>query len=130
MILISKPLYVYLQRPDTGQWVTVGRYLLEKESKVGTFRYAPSYALAGLTWSIDPVNLPFIPGVDRIATRYNGLHDVLRDACPDSWGKLLIQREHGIPANSHDSRYLSLSSNSDRWGALAVGTCYPNCEQK
>ncbi len=25
---ISKPLYVYLQRPDTGTWVTVGRYTL------------------------------------------------------------------------------------------------------
>jgi serine/threonine-protein kinase HipA len=121
-MMISKPLFVYLQRPDTGKWITVGRYLLEKENKVGKFRYAPSYQQAGLTWSIDPVNLPFIPDIERIAPRYNGLHDVLRDACPDTWGKMLIQREHGIPADSHDARYLALSSNADRWGALAVGT--------
>jgi serine/threonine-protein kinase HipA len=76
----------------------------------------------GLTWSIDPVNLPFIRDLERIAPRYNGLHDVLRDACPDTWGKMLIQREHGIPADSHDARYLALSRNADRWGALAVGT--------
>jgi hypothetical protein len=25
MPIISKPLYVYLQRPDDGAWVTVGR---------------------------------------------------------------------------------------------------------
>ncbi len=119
---ISKPLFVYLQRPDNGEWVTVGRYLLEKESKTGKFRYAPSYERAGMSWSIDPVNLPFIPGVEHIASRYHGLHDVLRDACPDTWGKLLIQREHGIPADSHESRYLALSGNADRWGALAIGT--------
>jgi len=26
MLTISKPLFVYLQRPDTRDWVTVGRY--------------------------------------------------------------------------------------------------------
>ncbi|MGV8891883.1 MAG: type II toxin-antitoxin system HipA family toxin [Burkholderiaceae bacterium] len=117
----SKPLFVYLQRPDTGAWVTVGRYLLDKDTSVGKFLYAPSYVRAGLTWAIDPVNLPFIPDVERTAPRYNGLHDVLRDACPDSWGKMLLQREHGLRADTHDSQYLYLSSNADRWGALAVG---------
>jgi serine/threonine-protein kinase HipA len=96
MMLISKspkPLYVYLQRPDTGEWVTVGRYLLDEANKIGKFLYAPSYEQAGLSWSIDPVNLPFIPDTDYIAPRYNGLHDILRDACPDAWGKMLIQRD-------------------------------------
>jgi serine/threonine-protein kinase HipA len=50
------------------------------------------------------------------------LHDVLRDAIPDAWGKLLLQKEHDLPADTHESRYLLLSSNADRWGALAVGT--------
>jgi serine/threonine-protein kinase HipA len=117
----SKPLFVYLQRPDTGDWVTVGRYVLDKDTYLGKFLYAPSYDRADLTWAIDPVSLPFIPGVDRTAPRYKGLHDVLRDACPDAWGKMLLQREHGLPADTHDSRYLYLGSNADRWGALAVG---------
>jgi serine/threonine-protein kinase HipA len=121
MMPISKPLYIYLQRPDTAQWVTVGRYLLEEHSGMGRFRYAPSYQEAGLSWTIDPVNLPFVPGIDHIASRYRGLHDVLRDACPDAWGKLLIQREHGLPFDAHESRYLYLAGNADRWGALAVG---------
>jgi serine/threonine-protein kinase HipA len=117
----SKPLFVYLQRPDTCEWVTVGRYLLDKDARVGRFLYAPSYARAGLSWAIDPINLPFIPEVERPAPRYKGLHDVLRDACPDAWGKMLLQREYGLPADAHDSRYLELASNADRWGALAVG---------
>ncbi len=118
----SKPLYVYLQRPDSGDWVTVGRYLFDADLRIGKFRYAASYTEAGLSWSIDPVNLPFLPGMDFVAPRYGGLHDVLRDASPDAWGRLLLQREHGLSAGAHESRYLQLAGNADRWGALAVGS--------
>jgi len=118
----AKPLYIYLQRPDTGQWVVVGRYRRGIESSTGIFRYADSYREAGLAWSIDPVNLPLLDGEFRQHARYEGLHDVLRDAAPDAWGQMLIQREHGIPANTSLLRYLLFSGNSDRWGALAVGT--------
>jgi len=117
-----KPLYVYLQRPDTGEWVVVGRYRLLAETGPGIFRYADSYREAGFTWSIDPVNLPFTEGEFQQRERYGGLHDVLRDAAPDAWGQMLIQRQHDIPVNTSALRYLLLSSNSDRWGALAIGS--------
>jgi hypothetical protein len=122
MLAISKPLYVYLQRPDNGDWVTVGRYLAGPAAGSGKFRYAPSYVEAGLTWAIDPVNLPFRPEEDRPASRYNGLHDVLRDACPDAWGQALLRREHNLPEGADMARYLLLAGNTDRWGALAIGT--------
>ena len=121
MASISKPLYVYLQRPDTGEWVTVGRYRTDAAG-AGHFLYAPSYADAGLAWAIDPVNLPFLPGADVLAPRYQGLHDVLRDACPDAWGQALLRREHNLPADAPPLQYLLKSSNLDRWGALAVGS--------
>lgn len=53
MLSISKPMYVYLQRPDNGQWVTVGRYKTGAPDE-GFFKYAPSYIEAGHTWAIDP----------------------------------------------------------------------------
>ncbi len=117
---ISKPLYVYLQRPDTGEWVTVGRYRTSAPGN-GFFKYAPSYIDAGLAWAIDPKNLPFLPGDDVAAPRYEGLHDVLRDACPDAWGQALLRREHHLPENALPLQYLIKASNVDRWGALAVG---------
>lgn len=120
MLITSKPLFVYLQRPDTGEWVTVGRYQAGTEGS-GYFRYAPSYADAGFSWSIDPVNLPFQPDVEVSAPRYAGLHDVLRDACPDGWGQALLRREHDLPQHTTPARYLALASNADRWGAIAVG---------
>ncbi|WP_416048606.1 type II toxin-antitoxin system HipA family toxin [Cupriavidus basilensis] len=121
MMTTSKPLFIYLQRPDTGDWVTVGRYAQHADGRTGVFRYAPSYMDAALPWSIDPVNLPLIAGIDHLAHRYRGLHDVLRDACPDSWGRMLLQREHNLADDAHDSTYLRLARNGDRWGALAVG---------
>jgi serine/threonine-protein kinase HipA len=122
MLITSKALFVYLQRPDNGEWVTVGRYQAGPVTGTGRFKYAPSYVDAGLTWSIDPVNLPFRPVDDRPAPRYNGLHDVLRDACPDAWGQALLRREHNLPEGTPLARYLILAGNTDRWGALAVGT--------
>lgn len=121
MVSTSKPIYVYLQRPDTGQWVTVGRYLFDSGRKVGLFRYAPSYLEAELPWTIDPIGLPLRANHDWEATKYGGLHDALRDACPDAWGRALLCREHGIPEDAPDWRYLEASSNAERWGALAVG---------
>ncbi|GGX83601.1 type II toxin-antitoxin system HipA family toxin [Massilia dura] len=122
MVTTSKPVFVYLQRPDTGEWVTAGRYLKPAETMNGTFRYAPSYVDAGLAWPIDPVNLPFSSDTEWTAERYQGLHDVLRDACPDAWGQALLRREHDLPEGTPLLRYLVLANNADRWGALAFGT--------
>ena len=75
-----------------------------------------------MAWSIDPVNLRFLPDLDFAAPRYRGLHDVLRDTCPDAWGQALLRREHNLPANAPPLQYLQKASNLDRWGAIAVGT--------
>jgi serine/threonine-protein kinase HipA len=121
MLSISKPIYIYLQRPDSGEWVTVGRYKADKPGE-GFFKYAPSYIDAGLAWAIDPRNLAFLPGMDVPAPRYQGLHDVLRDACPDAWGQALLRREHNLPEEAPPLQYLLKAGNIDRWGALAVGS--------
>lgn len=120
MLSIFKPVYIYLQRPDNGEWVTVGRYK-SGESGDGSFKYAPSYIDAGFAWAIDPRNLPFLPGTDVKAPRYQGLHDVLRDACPDAWGQALLRREHNLREDAPPLHYLLIAGNVDRWGALAVG---------
>lgn len=117
-----KPIFVYLQRPDTAEWVTVGRYRHADDQGAGYFLYAPSYLDAGHTWSIDPVNLPLRADHEWQAVRYRGLHDALRDATPDDWGRALIRREQGIPDGTPDWRYLEKSGNAERWGALAFGS--------
>ena len=125
--MITSRVYVHLQRPDNGEWVTVGRYTLNRaetavESTQGFFQYAPSYIDAGLKWIIDPVNMPRLDTEPYPAIRYGGLSDVLRDISPDAWGKLLLQREFNLPATAHEYEFLTRASNADRWGALTVST--------
>ncbi|GGC75410.1 type II toxin-antitoxin system HipA family toxin [Undibacterium terreum] len=122
MLNVPKAQFIYLQRPDNGEWLTIGRYQVGSAVGTGSFRYTHNYVHADLPWVIDPVNLPFLTEDDQSAPRYSGLHDVLRDACPDAWGQTLLQREHSLPEGTHQARYLILASNADRWGALAVGT--------
>ena len=42
-----RPLYVYMQRPDTAQWLTVGAYWFDQMNSLGRFKYAPSFEEAG-----------------------------------------------------------------------------------
>lgn len=125
MTTTSERFYVYLQRPDSHEWVTVGRYEASPDVADipnGVFQYAPSYVRAGLAWSIDPVGLPFIPGERFLAQRYRGLHDALRDAGPDAWGQAVLRKEHRLSEGTPPARFLRIASNDERWGALAVGS--------
>jgi len=131
-MIITSSVYVHLQRPDNGEWVTVGRYTLNRaeavgERSIGQFVYAPSYLDAAYPWVIDPINLPRLDHVIYVAPRYEGLTDVLRDISPDAWGKLLLQREYNLTNTAHEFDYLVHASNADRWGALTVSrTRNPN----
>lgn len=123
MITSEASLYVYLQRQDTGEWVTVGRLTVDVQRSKGIFLFAPSYIDAGHPWVIDPVNLvPMVGGKEYDAPRYGGIPDVMRDAGPDAWGKVLIGRENQLPDYAHEIHYLRHSGNEDRWGALAFGS--------
>lgn len=116
-----KPLYVYSQAFGK-EWVTVGAYMRPNEGKPALFLYAPSYLERPDCVSIDPINLPVDKfGKPIAAFRYQGLHDVLRDACPDSWGQKVLVRYRGLSEQSISLDFLKATDNSDRWGALAVG---------
>ena len=130
--MITSSVYIHLQRPDNGEWVTVGRYTLNRaerigERSIGQFVYAPSYLDAAYPWTIDPINLSRLDSVVYAAPRYEGLTDALRDISPDAWGKQLIQREYNLTNTAHEFDYLIHASNADRWGALTVSmTRNPN----
>ena len=123
--------YIYMQLQGTaeapGNWVTAGRMQLRPSMPgspgMGDFQYAPSYVAAGHTLALDPINLP-VPDADHryAAPRYGGLIDAVRDACPDSWGRQLLLRAGHIGPHATDFEVALASQNSDRWGALMLGT--------
>jgi serine/threonine-protein kinase HipA len=68
----SNSLYVYLQRPDTGEWVTVGRYSLRDEH-TGAFvgndddhprNHAAVYHQAEKRWRLSPA-FDVVPNPDE-----------------------------------------------------------------
>ncbi|GGE68785.1 hypothetical protein GCM10008020_11490 [Massilia psychrophila] len=115
----SKTQFVYLQRPDNGEWVTVGRFQTGPAAGTGRFKYAPNYVGAGLAWSIDPVNLPLRPEDEQPAPRYNGLHDVLRGACPAASARNRRLRRGGALARSRVAGGAALAYAAQRHFASA-----------
>ncbi len=63
-----------------------------------------------------------VGGKEYDAPRYGSIPDVMRDAGPDAWGKVLIGRENQLSDHAHEIHYLRHSGNEDRWGALAFGS--------
>lgn len=119
--------YVYVQLPGTpeapGEWVTAGRLQVPGGSDGGHFLYAPSYVVRPEAVPIDPVGLPRLEsGLLYPAPRYGGLTDVVRDACPDGWGRHLLVRAGKLEPGASDFAVAMAAANSDRWGALCLGS--------
>ncbi len=111
--------FVYFQLPETNEIVVAGRYTLDMTGSepVGRFVYGLSYLARREAIPIDPENLPLQTG-EFETVRNAGLFGVLRDAAPDYWGRLIIDRR-GLGTDT-ELQYL-LETNDARVGALSFG---------
>lgn len=113
--------YVYITLPGQTQPVTAGRYELRMDPQrppVGRFLYGRSYLTRSDKVEIDPVELKLAPRLYE-TTQHDGVFGSLRDAAPDYWGRLVVERALGkdrLP----EIDYL-LKSRDDRTGALGFG---------
>jgi serine/threonine-protein kinase HipA len=113
--------FVYIQMPRSLEVVTCGRYVLKAlpgEGGVGRFVYGRSYRARPDAVAIDPIHLPISPETYETA-KLGGIFGALRDASPDAWGRLVIQRVLGRQ-DLDEVDYL-LESPEDRAGALSFG---------
>jgi len=113
--MTSSSTFVFVQLPDSGEIVVAGRYELS-DDQVGSFVYGRSYLGRPNAIALDPRNLPLTSRLFR-TTWNGGLFGALRDAAPDAWGRLIMERT-GSPANELD--YL-LATSDTRVGALSFG---------
>ena len=113
--------YVYMTLPGETKPVTAGRYELGPDRSgvpLGRFVYGRSYLARAEAVEIDPVELKLAPRLYETML-LNGVFGALRDAAPDYWGRLVIERALGKgPLGEMD--YL-LQSADDRAGALGFG---------
>ncbi|WP_060483413.1 type II toxin-antitoxin system HipA family toxin [Pseudomonas sp. NBRC 111119] len=109
--------YIYMQHPDTGRVVTLGRLTLK--GKAGEFIYAPDYVAQG-HWVPDPINYPLRAEPYTGITRNRGIPGFINDAMPDGWGERLLHRVYGQALSTLD--FLLKSPNNDRVGNLMAGS--------
>jgi serine/threonine-protein kinase HipA len=113
--------FVYITLPGQTKAITAGRYELQSDPErqpVGRFLYGRTYLARNDAVEIDPVELKLAARVYE-TTQHDGVFGALRDAAPDHWGRLVIERALGkdkLP----EIDYL-LKSRDDRAGALGFG---------
>ena len=113
--------FVYITLPGQVQAVTAGRFELgvgRNGVPVGRFVYGRRYLQRDDAVEIDPVELR-LGEREYQTTHHRGVFGALRDAGPDYWGRLVIERHAGRPP-ADELGYL-LESADDRAGALGFG---------
>lgn len=113
--------FVYITLPGETEAVTAGRFVLAEGRRgitEGRFVYGRSYLERPNAVALDPVELKLAPRVYSTVA-LGGVFGALRDASPDYWGRLVIQRYLGNPQPG-EMAYL-LFSPDDRAGALGFG---------
>ena len=113
--------YVYTTLPGETAAVTAGRYELDIDRSgvpLGRFVYGKSYLARADAVEIDPVGLKLAPRLYE-TTLLNGVFGALRDAAPDYWGRLVIER--ALKKGALGEMDYLLRSADDRAGALGFG---------
>lgn len=116
----ARQCFVYITLPGETEAVTAAKYELTNAGSghVGRFVYGRNYLARPDAVEIDPVELTLGAKVGP-TTKFNGLYGALRDASPDHWGRLIIERALG-KAQLDEMDYLIHSSDA-RVGALSFG---------
>ncbi len=113
--------YVYVVLPGETGFVTAGRFRVEETrdgAAIGRFVYGRSYLRRDNAVELDPVELRLAEREYETA-RMSGFFEAIRDAMPDYWGRLVIERNCG-QAGLGEFDYL-MQSPDDRAGALGFG---------
>lgn len=122
MTTSDRQCYVYIVLPGATEFVTAGRLrstLIDGVS-VGQFVYRRTYRERRDAVELDPVELRLPTGTQTYSTtRMGGFFGAIRDAMPDYWGRLVVDRHVGA-AGLEEFDYL-LYGPDDRVGALGFG---------
>jgi serine/threonine-protein kinase HipA len=113
--------FVYITLPGEVRAVTAGRFVLTQNVRgdaLGQFVYRARYLEDPRAVEIDPIELKLSRQTYETVL-LNGVFGALRDAGPDYWGRLVIEK-HAGRAQLGELDYL-LESPDDRAGALGYG---------
>lgn len=121
MMTSERGCYVYIVPPGTTDFVTAGRFevsVTPEGEPIGRFFYGRRYVERSDAVELDPVELRLRRGPYETA-RMDGFFGAIRDAMPDYWGRLVIERSAGH-TRLEEFDYLMYGPD-DRAGALGFG---------
>ena len=107
--------FVYL--PDQVSAIPAGQYQYDTQNLVGHFSYFQDYLELSGALPVDPITLP-LGKTRQSAISNDGLHGAFRDSVPDLWGRMVIEKFHGLPITAVDPERLLLLSDASRAGNL------------
>lgn len=113
--------FVYVVLPGETEFVTAGRFRVEETrdaAPLGRFVYGRSYLERDDAVELDPVELRLAEREYETA-RMSGFFGAIRDAMPDYWGRLVIERNCG--RNELGEFDYLMQGPDDRAGALGFG---------
>ncbi len=119
----ERVIYVHIQLPDPLDTVPAARLRVEElddGTRIGYFRYGDRYLERANRVELDPFRLPLARETFTF-TKLNGLPGAVRDAGPDYWGRLVIERLLGKGPNDLDDIDYLLHGPTDGAGNLSFG---------
>lgn len=119
----ERAIYVHIQLPGTLETVPAARLRVEKledGTRIGHFRYGDRYLERANRAELDPFRMPLSRETFTF-TKLNGVPGAVRDAGPDYWGRLVIERLLGKGPNDFDELDYLLHGPADGAGNLSFG---------
>jgi serine/threonine-protein kinase HipA len=119
----ERVIYVHIQLPGVLATVPAARLRVEKlddGTRIGHFRYGDRYLERANRVELDPFRLPLARETYTF-TKLNGIPGAVRDAGPDYWGRLVIERLLGKSPNDLDDIDYLLHGPTDGAGNLSFG---------
>ncbi len=118
---MTETIEVHIDYEGETRLVGLCRYIAKRHGQSSLFEYDESWLNNSNAFSIDPANLPLLPGLMHFTSEKSALPGPLRDTAPDRWGQQLIRRafrKSGEARSLSEIDYLLAITDKTRIGAL------------
>lgn len=115
--MARREVIVFVYLPGEAVAVPAGLFMHDGSLRTGTFQYGELYLQRPNAVPVDPINLPLHarPAPTQLL---EGLYGAFRDAAPDAWGRLVVERDLRRSASQLSEIDYLLQGGSARTGNL------------
>jgi serine/threonine-protein kinase HipA len=109
--------FVFIYLPGQIRATPAGRFRYDPVARIGRFDYDRKYLTLPDALPVDPLELPLAGPIVPARTN-DGLYGAFRDALPDFWGRLVLEKRLGVSMEAISADRMLLHSDASRVGNL------------